>query len=80
MIKIDCYARTNNGDACAQYSSSTTHYNAQWQLVPTGSYYYIVNRGTGMKLDGYGRTNNGDTCAQYSPSTTHYNAQWQLVD
>lgn len=75
---LDGMGRTNNGDDVGQWAN-TTHNNAKWEFVPTGSYYYLVNRGTGMKLDGYGRTNNGDACAQYSSSTTHYNAQWQLV-
>lgn len=76
---LDGMGRTSNGSDAGQWAN-TTHNNAKWEFVPTGSYYYLVNRGTGMKLDGYGRTTNGDVCAQYSGSTTHYNAQWQLVD
>jgi hypothetical protein len=79
-MKLDGYGRTTNGSACAQYSNTTTHVNAQWQFVDAGSgYYFIQNRGTGMRLDGYGRTTNGSEVAQYN-GTTHANAQWQLVN
>jgi len=76
---LDGMGRTSNGAEVSQYAN-TTHPNAQWVLVPVGSYYYLVNEATGMKMDGYGRTVDGDAVAQYSGSTTHVNAQWSLVE
>lgn len=72
---IDGYGYTSNGANACLYSN-TSAMNAYWAFIPTGSYYYLVNQGTGMKLDGYGRTSNGSAVAQYSSSTLSYNAQW----
>jgi hypothetical protein len=73
---LDGMGRTVNGDACGQYGN-TTHVNAQWEMISTGSYYQFRNRGTGLLLDGMGRTTNGSDLGQYA-NTTHVNSQWSV--
>jgi endonuclease/exonuclease/phosphatase family metal-dependent hydrolase len=77
-LLLDGMGRTTNGSVLGQYAS-TTHQNAQWELIDAGSgFYQILNRGTGLVADGYGRTTNGSDCAQYASTTTHPNSHWML--
>ena len=74
---LDGMGRTVNGDPCGQYAS-TTHVNAQWELIDVGAgYRQLRNRGTGLLLDGMGRTTNGSDCGQYA-NTTHVNSHWSV--
>jgi hypothetical protein len=76
-LYIDGLGYTTNGSNTGQDSSSTS-YNQQWVIQPTGSYVKIMNCTTGLYLDGMSRTSNGSIVGQYS-STTSYNQQWQEV-
>lgn len=76
-LVLDGMGRTVNGDACGQYANSTSHVNAQWEMISTGSYYQFRNRGTGLFLDGMGRTTNGSDVGQWA-NTTHANSQWSV--
>ena len=75
-LYLDGMGRTSNGSAAGQWAS-TTHVNAQWEMISNGSYYQLRNRGTGLYLDGMGRTSNGSDVGQWA-NTTHVNSQWSL--
>ncbi len=73
---IDGMGLPANGSASGQYAN-TTHVNAQWEMISTGSYYQFRNRGTGLFLDGMGRTESGADVGQWT-GTTHVNSQWSV--
>ncbi|HWY31695.1 MAG TPA: RICIN domain-containing protein, partial [Candidatus Acidoferrum sp.] len=83
QYKITCFA---NGLALSGTTSSaqltmqsyTGAANQLWTLVPNGSFYNIINVGTGQAMDDWGGYPAG-TVGQYSASPSNGNQFWRLT-
>jgi arabinan endo-1,5-alpha-L-arabinosidase len=75
-LYLDDLGHTANGSTIGQWGNSAS-FNQQWMVVPVGSYYKIVNRGSGKCLDTGGLNSNGAILQQWSSGTSN-NQQWTI--
>lgn len=76
-LLLDGMGRTEVGAAVGQ-SVSTTHANAQWELIEAGGdFRKLRNVGTGLFLDGGGGTTNGSDAIMVT-DTTNDNSDWSV--
>jgi hypothetical protein len=71
---LDSVNRTADGSIVGQWASSSS-VNQQWTIVPTESFYKVINRANGKALDTGGQTADG-TFMQFWPNGTSNNQQW----
>ena len=55
---LDSIGRTADGSIVGQWANGSSP-NQQWTVVPTGSYYKVINRANGKALDTGGQTADG---------------------
>lgn len=77
-LVLDGMGRTVNGSVVGQWSSATTHFNAQWQRIDYGTYVQFKNRGTRMVIDGENLTANGSILGQRGIHAGN-SQQWSIL-